>query len=593
MGLDLGKEMPLRGSWRRRVLLIFRSRWAFLLGMLCMAIDGQPLTAQDEPRVFPGTRPPEILPAFPEEKPPDLWTPRPPPAPSPDSVPGDRALPSVFVREIRVEGNSVLGAEELAPVTEPYTHRRLTALDLESLRRALTLHYIQKGYVSSGALLPDQEVVDGVVTFRIVEGQLTDIVIEGNRWLRSDYLTDRIRPGTGPPLNINDLQERMRILQQDRNIQRLHGELRPGAALGESGLTVRVDESSPVTATLGFNNYQSTSVGAERGLATLTHHSLTGHGDTLSFTYGRSEGADPQIDALYSLPLNARDTTLTLRYRKNDTANVREPFNLLDTESESDIFEAALRHPLYRSERQEAALGLAAEHLRNRTSLLGEPFSFSEGVRDGRSAVTALRFIQEWLYRTRNQVLAARSRFSLGLDILGATNNPPPLPDGQFLSWLGQFQWARIWPLHDIQTIFRTDLQLSGDPLLALEQIPVGGRYSVRGYLENLLVRDNALMASLEARIPLLQNRPWAEVLQLAPFVDFGTAWSTDAPTPDPRTIASVGLGLRWSATAVSQPFPLRPEFEIYWGYQLKDVETEGGSLQDHGVHFQILLHAF
>jgi hemolysin activation/secretion protein len=115
----------------------------------------------------------------------------------------------------------------------------------------------------------------------------------------------------------------------------------------------------------------------------------------------------------------------------------------------------------------------------------------------------------------------------------------------------------------------------------------------VRGYLENQLVRDNACIASLEARIPLVQNRRWADVLQLAPFVDFGHAWNNELPTPEPRTIASIGLGLRWGATVVSKPFPLRPEFEIYWGYQLEDVETDGNTLQDHGIHLQFLLHAF
>jgi len=127
---------------------------------------------------------------------------------------------------------------------------------------------------------------------------------------------------------------------------------------------------------------------------------------------------------------------------------------------------------------------------------------------------------------------------------------------------------------------------------LPLEQIGVGGRYTVRGYRWNQLVRDNGLVFQLETRIPLVQDKPWADYLQLAPFADYGEAWNTDLPTPDPRTIYSVGVGLRWAA-AIQAPIRLRPQLEVYWGYPLNDVETVGGDLQDQGWYFQFDIAAF
>ena len=70
----------------------------------------------------------------------------------------------VFLREIRVVGSTVFSPEEIAAVTGPYTNRTVTHEDLEALRLALTLLYVNKGYVNSGAILPDQKVADGVVT---------------------------------------------------------------------------------------------------------------------------------------------------------------------------------------------------------------------------------------------------------------------------------------------------------------------------------------------------------------------------------------------------------------------------------------------
>ena len=55
-------------------------------------------------------------------------------------------------------------------VTAPYKNRTLATEDLERLRLALTLLYINKGYLTSGAIIPDQDVQAGVVAVHIIEG---------------------------------------------------------------------------------------------------------------------------------------------------------------------------------------------------------------------------------------------------------------------------------------------------------------------------------------------------------------------------------------------------------------------------------------
>jgi hemolysin activation/secretion protein len=521
--------------------------------------------------------------------------PLPPPPPKivvPPSAPERKAkgmpLTRAFVRRINVIGSTVYSAEELARVTAPYENRELTGEDLEALRRAVTLLYVDKGYINSGAIIPDQ-LVDGVITVQVIEGELTDMNIGSLRWFRTGYISDRIGLGAGPPLNIISLQERLQLIQQDPLIQRINAELKPGVRRGESILNVQVEENNPYQLSFIFDNYQSPSVGAERGQVTASHQNLTGNRDTLSLTYGRSEGVECQIDAWYSLPFTSRDTSVAMRFRKNDFSVIEEPFEPLDIESESEIYEITLRHPFYRTISHEFALALAGEYLYNKTYLLGEPFSFALGVEDGESSVAALRFSQEWTYRTQAQVIAARSRFSLGVDALGATTNDSSIPDGQFFSWLGQFQWARILGLWDIQTILRTDVQLTDDPLLPLEQFAVGGRYTVRGYRENQMVRDNGLVASLEFRIPLIQEKSWADYLHLAPFVDYGTAWNESTSFSDAEDITSAGLGLRWAAT-LPPPLRLRPQFEIYWGVPFEDIETDDWDLQDEGIHMQVII---
>jgi hemolysin activation/secretion protein len=170
--------------------------------------------------------------------------------------------------------------------------------------------------------------------------------------------------------------------------------------------------------------------------------------------------------------------------------------------------------------------------------------------------------------------------------VLGSTGKDSTIPesaDSRFVSWLGQVQWARRLEPWKIQLIARLNAQLSNAHLFPLEQIAVGGRYSVRGYRENTLVRDNAVMGSLEARIPVLRSVWGDERVMVAPFADVGRGTNTNAASPDPDTLASLGLGVIWNIMRGSR-------FEVYWGQQLNHIPSANGNLQDHGVHLQLVV---
>ena len=543
------------------------------------------------------------------------------PAPKAEPIPGLR----VFVREIKVTGSTVFSPAELAKVTGPYVNRELTSEDLEALRVALTLLYVNNGYVNSGAILPDQTVTGGIVNYQIIEGSLTGVEVHGNRWFRSSYFQKRFSLDAGPPLNIDALQQRLQLLLEDSRIQRLNAELRPGVARGEGILDVRVEDARPYRLSFEYNNYQSPSVGENRGLIVFEHQNVTGNGDVFTGQYGRSRGLNPLLDFKYSFPITARDTILSYQYRKNTFSVIEQPFEDLNVDSKSDIYTLSLRHPLYRTLSNQVFFELTGERLSHKTKLLGEDFSLEPGAQHGRTVVTALRPALEWIYRSSSQVIATRSRFSFGIDAIDATVNPGNLPDGKFFAWLGEFQWVRrlnflddpINPnqfqqalrrfgFFDSYLLFRTNAQLTNDPLLSLEQISVGGRYSVRGYRENTMLRDRALITSFEARFPLLpvmrelsgNGLAYFDYLEFAPFFDFGRGWNKEQATPSPQDISSVGVGLRWAMTIPWAPLQdskitFRPQFEVYWGHRLRKVFNPRDSLQDNGVHLQFMLGLF
>ncbi|MBI5234061.1 MAG: ShlB/FhaC/HecB family hemolysin secretion/activation protein [Deltaproteobacteria bacterium] len=482
----------------------------------------------------------------------------------------------VFIKKIKLTGNTKFTENDLAGVIEPYENREVGFEELQALRQELTLYYVNRGYISSGVIIPDQKVSDGIVTLKVIEGALVDINVEGNKYFRSSYIKDRLALASKAPVNINNLQRELQLLQQDPRIKRINAELLPGVMAGESNLKVKVEEEKPFKSMFSFSNSQSPSVGAYRGELMLAHTNLSGRGDVLEGRFGLTEGAG-DMSFSYTLPINARDTTLEAHYRKSASTVVEETFRRLDIESRAETYGMTLRHPLFKSPEQEFGFALTGEVRRDTTFLLGRPFSFT-GSADNVSHVTALRFSQEWVSRSRFEVIALRSNFSFGVDAFNATVNSGS-EDGKFVSWTGQVQVVRQLSDTGALMILRTDAQFANDALLPMEKFSVGGMNSVRGYRENQLVRDNGMVSSVEFRLPVIRSGQRGAVLQFAPFADLGRSWNSGKETPNPENISSIGAGVRW---AISQ----RAYFQTYYGRPLRKVSNSGHDLQDEGVHF-------
>jgi hemolysin activation/secretion protein len=464
--------------------------------------------------------------------------------------------------------------------------------------------YINKGYLTSGAIIPDQDVAAGVIAVHIIEGRLTNIHVEGNRWFRTGYLRDSIELGSQTPVRLEPLQEQLQILQQDRRIERINAELKPGDETGQSTLNVRVQDKQPFHAIMEVNNYQTPLVGEIRGMGTLVHDNLTGNGDPLSISYGHSSGAFPIVDASYALPLNRYGTTFSPYYRRYDFKLIEDPFGPLGLKTNTEIIGMSLRQPVYKTVTDEVALSIIGEHLFTQSFIFNGtpdkmPFNIFPGFQNGAATVMALRFAQDWTHRTVDTVLALRSRFSVGIDALGATINPnSATPDGQFFSWLGQAQGIQQFgeKFFGMQLLERMDLQLTSSPLFPLEQLALGGRYTVRGYREVTTLRDNVFLFSIESRFPLWRWASGEPMIQFAPFIDVGHGWSIGENRPSPvtpnptlpDTLASVGAGLRWNILPKD-----RAVFEIYWGQQLNHVQKVGNAIQDHGVHLGLVVNLF
>src|SRR6185295_17920599 len=302
-----------------------------------------------------------------------------------------------------VLGSTVFTPQELAQVTDPYRNREITSEDMESLRMAMTLLYVKHGYSTSGAVWPDQAIVDGLLTIQVVEGKLSRIDVEGNYWFRSSYFTSRLQRDAGPPVNVNALQKRLQLFQTDQRIERINAELRPGETRGESALNVQVAERRPIKAWLEYNNFTSPTVGSNRVMGSIVDENLLGFGDRVSLQYGQSFGVDgnahgsgvnPNLNVGYVIPFTPYDTTFAVDYRRVDFTVIESSVKPLDIQGKFESIGFTLRQPVFRTLSQEFALALTGQSESFRTSLLGMPFEFQAGSTNGLSQVSVLRFAQ-------------------------------------------------------------------------------------------------------------------------------------------------------------------------------------------------------
>lgn len=537
----------------------------------------------DAPAVNPGylTSPPMTIPEKNEgeiekkKKKPEFELP-------PLPIARDNSLSSgirIHVARYRFEGNTVFDDTELEDISRSYLGDGISIENLHDLKRKITLLYINAGYINSGAILPDQEVGDGTVTFRIIEGEIDNITISGLRKLDERYVRGRIVRYADSPADVNRVQEGLLLLQQNTLIDRVNARLLPGERKGRAVLDLNIVEAKPYNFDMIFNNYRTPSVGSEQGTFSFTHRNISGGGDMLHLLYAKTEGLDQGI-VDYTRPVGFNGSNIRAYYR-NETARVVEsPFDVLNIKNEFQSAGAEYQYTLKRTLKSTTALGVRLEHKNSASYFDGVPYSFTPGVVDGKSTVTRVELYQRYQYRGIKLGFFAESDFLIGTDWFGATlHKDEDLPDSRYFAWRGVTRMMlRVAPQSEI--VGRGDIFWSKDKLLSSEKYPVGGPYSVRGYRESLLGAERAAVVSLEYRYAMgFTDRP-AHRFQVAVFSD--AAWMSNVEKPASiSNLSSVGAGLRYN-------YKQRFHGELYYAKALSNKVQNANSLVEKGITLEI-----
>jgi hemolysin activation/secretion protein len=491
----------------------------------------------------------------------------------------------VLVQEVRFEGNTVIPTEELQKIAAPYVGRQLYSSEIEELRRALTQHYVDRGYVNSGALLVDGA-PQGVLSFRIVEGKVSQFQIRGLDRLNEGYVSGRLVPHPDEPLNLNELRERFQLLLDDPLFARMNIRLMPGEKPGEAIIDLEVARARPYQLTVYANNYRPPSIGEFAAGLSGNVRNLTGYGDTLDFRWEQTIKS-PHSDSYqlgWRVPINRQGTVVSVRADRGQSIVVEPPLSALSIRSKIDSVDAGVFHPFIETLKHKLTLGLNYVDETVKSSLLGIPFSFTPGVPEGNTKIQLWRFWQEYAYRSETNAVVLRSTFN------SEKNNQDAASAGTFQAppsysyWLGQFQYAqRLWDT-GIQSVLRGVVQRANTTLLPVDRLSVGGVNTVRGYRENTLLGDKGEMLSLQLDIPLPTAAGYPQAV-VSPFLDWGRATTFQLGS---NTISSAGLALKAAWKGVRLDLVVAKRLQ-----HAAAIDNLNSSIQDDRVHLQLAYDFF
>ncbi|HWY75672.1 MAG TPA: ShlB/FhaC/HecB family hemolysin secretion/activation protein, partial [Verrucomicrobiae bacterium] len=178
----------------------------------------------------------------------------------------------------------------LQQIMEKHTGTNTTLKEITSAASDLQLEYRTRGFPTVSVTIPQQRITNGIVTLRVIEGKLTDIVVKGNHYFSSNNVM-RSLPGlrTNEILNGALFQAELdrANASQDRQI---YPQIRPGPEPETSALTLDVKDRLPLHAKIEVNNQNSPGTPDLRLNSSMVYNNLWQLEHSIGIQYNFSPG---------------------------------------------------------------------------------------------------------------------------------------------------------------------------------------------------------------------------------------------------------------------------------------------------------------
>lgn len=456
------------------------------------------------------------------------------------------------IRGITINGAPNLSASVRKRITDEFSGRCLNVGDIERILAEITRHYIDRGYITTRAYLPPQDLSKGHLEILVIEGVVEKIMIEdGNA---NSISIGNVFPGIeGGLLNLRDLEQGIdQINRLASNSAQL--DIQPGEKPGASSVVVHNQPRTPFHFNASVDNQGSASTGATQTGLTASVDSLLGFNEMFSATHRESTPGDPghkysESNSLnFSIPFGY--TTLSMgTSRSRYVSTIRVPSGLeLVSSGNNKTDNVRLDRVMYRDQSTRASLAATITTKQSRNYLAEQFLGVSS------RNLTVLDLDGNLNTGFAGGVLSLDLGYAQGLEAMGALRDPSFLPDWAARAQFGKakfgFNYAIPFKLFNKDASFTSQLvgQKAKDTLYGSEQISIGGLYSVRGFVSNILSGDDGYYwrNEISVRQPLVIGSATVSTRFYAGY-DTGEVRNRTPNIPQGRLAGMVaGLSANW-----------------------------------------------
>ncbi|HIV71218.1 MAG TPA: ShlB/FhaC/HecB family hemolysin secretion/activation protein [Candidatus Aquabacterium excrementipullorum] len=465
-----------------------------------------------------------------------------PAAPSASSV-------RIQVRGIKITGATVFSNEMLTSLVGDLMGKQVNVADLQAAAQRITDQYEQAGYAVARAVLPEQDIVDGVVEFLVLEGRVGKVSID-NKSLVGDGQARRMlgEVPAGAVVHEPSLERRLLLLGETPGASRATVNLQPGASTGETDLNFLVEPGPRVSGQVDADNHGNRYTGYYRLTGTVNINSPLGLGDQVQIRALVTDENLRNVRLGYRTPvggsgLNVGASWSDLRYE------LGREYDYLRANGYARIGSVFLSYPLQRSLDRNLLATVTYDNkaFKDRVGAVGPDATTSRRSQLLSLALNAYGNVDTGALTPATYAAAAvlsHGELDIKTDAVRNIDATTARTDGGFtkLAATGNL----TWPIATNWSLFGAAYgQLASKNLDASEKLSLGGATGVRAYPQGESPGDEGYIVSGEVRytIPL-------QPVQVAAFVDAGGIRVNDKPytaASNKRFLSGAGASITWA----------------------------------------------
>jgi len=437
--------------------------------------------------------------------------------------------------------------------------------------RQINQQLLYKGYVTSRAILPEQDLSLGILTILVQEGKVESIVFPDDY---EKFWKNAIPITVGGVLNMRDLEQGIDQLNRLAS-QNIELKIEPGNEHGASKIVAYITPSKPWHYNLYIDDSGSDSTGSYPLATTLTLDNSLKIQDI--FTYSTSLAADTNDTKgstsetfSLSIPLGYWLLKLSANQFASYQALVTET-QIFETSSIGHDEEANLDHVLFRDNKTKLSWSVGIKKRTRRSFLSDAEFE------NQRRNLTHIELAGNYRRYLQNAVLNISLNMKQGVDLLNAEKTDPDStvqPDFRLYGMSAAYNMPVNLFDKDLNFASQFTLQQAASELYSLDWFSNGSRYTVRGFSS-----DESLAAAQGWRLKNDLTIPMSiKEYPISSYIgwDFGVVSGKGTEKIDDTSLMGITLGAKGKLYDIDYDVFIARPFLLY-GPEAKDSCCEAG----------------